>query len=175
MSGGAQFQPLYTSQEGYETGAAPHGTATYIQGGDNGLYPGQPPTAENGYYNNGPYGSYAAASAIPLAAGAGAYAHHQSGSGQFEGDQVPLTRETREIDDFSHSFHAALERIGEEDPADLADQPIHRDGNVNGNMSSYGASANNHAVAEQPSSPVEGGDRPLWQQNRRQSRNLMWM
>lgn len=163
MTGGPQFQPLNGSNDGYDSGGMYHGTTTMITGGDTGLYPGQPPAEHDSYR-----GAYAAG-AIPLAAGV--YSHRSSDS-QFEGDQVPLTAPTREIDDFSHSFHAALERIGEEEPdsADLADHPINRGGNVNGNMSSYGASQD---VGE--SSMDDEPGRPLWQQNRRQSRNLMWM
>ena len=68
---------------------------------------------------------------------------------RMEPDQVPLTRE---IDEFSQGFNTALGDIREDDePASNAES-----------MSTY------------PARRGDGG-RPLWQQNRRQSRNLMWM
>ncbi|KAH7630885.1 hypothetical protein B0T09DRAFT_126430 [Sordaria sp. MPI-SDFR-AT-0083] len=75
---------------------------------------------------------------------------------KLEPDQVPLTRE---IDDFSQSFNAALGRIGEK-----------------GSTSEMGRDDGNAAGGGGGGSHVGSGmSRPLWQQNRRQSRNLMWM
>lgn len=64
-------------------------------------------------------------------------------------DRVPLTRE---IDDFSQGFNSALQGIQDDDST----QP-----NSN-NMGAYPG-------------PRRSGGGILWQQNRRQARNLMWM
>ncbi|KAH6659414.1 hypothetical protein BKA67DRAFT_544378 [Truncatella angustata] len=66
-----------------------------------------------------------------------------------------------ELDDFSHGYSAAVGQIQhhEEDRQPLT--PVNIDGHSSGSDSSS------------PSRRM--GDRPLWQQNRRQSRNLMWM
>jgi len=85
-----------------------------------------------------------------------------------ESDQVPLTRE---IDDFSHGFQAALGRIGEEDEGGTNHNP-HRNG--------HGDLAVNDGNGIHAGAGISGyrgpsNMRPLWQQNRRQSRNLMWM
>lgn len=77
-----------------------------------------------------------------------------------EPDQVPLTRE---IDDFSQSFNAALGRIGEEGNSMETGR-----GGDDGNSVAGG-------TAGDGSTTGSGMSRPLWQQNRRQSRNLMWM
>jgi hypothetical protein len=66
-----------------------------------------------------------------------------------EADRVPLTRE---IDDFRTGYNSALENIREEDER-LGNDTVIRSSNASG------------ATEE----------RPLWQQNRRQSRNMMWM
>ncbi|EGS21779.1 uncharacterized protein CTHT_0036470 [Thermochaetoides thermophila DSM 1495] len=78
---------------------------------------------------------------------------------RLESDQVPLTR-AAEFDEFHQGFQAALDRIGEEDE-DMAHEP-YRD-NPTGSDSAAGNSL------------VPPSSRPLWQQNRRQSRNMMWM
>lgn len=72
------------------------------------------------------------------------------GDGHMDGDQVPLTRE---IDDFSRGFNTAIDDIQE-------DNAPHSNGY---NMGTY------------PGPRGGDGGRPLWQQNRRRSRNLMWM
>lgn len=70
--------------------------------------------------------------------------------GHAESDQVPLTRE---IDDFSRGFNTALDEIQEDNTQQSNEY----------NMGAYPG-------------PRGGGEgRPLWQQNRRRSRNLMWM
>lgn len=103
-------------------------------------------------------------------------------------DQVPLTRE---IDDFSQGFSAALGRIGEEDEEDdeLGQHEPYRD-HVGGASSSGigsggqgsqiggggdGGGGGGDAASTHDSMGSSSGHRPLWQQNRRQSRNLMWM
>ncbi|EGO58947.1 hypothetical protein NEUTE1DRAFT_78511 [Neurospora tetrasperma FGSC 2508] len=73
---------------------------------------------------------------------------------KLEPDQVPLTRE---IDAFSQNFNAALGRIGEERSSELG--RVDEDAGGAGDGSDIGS----------------GMSRPLWQQHRRQSRNLMWM
>lgn len=76
----------------------------------------------------------------------------------------------REIDDFSQAYGAAISHNGAEDDRqpltvvnpDLPDHPDHPGGPESTSGSDSG-------------SPSRNGSRPLWQQNRRQSRNLMWM
>lgn len=85
-------------------------------------------------------------------------------------DEVPLTRE---IDDFSRGFNDALERIGEE-----PEGPVNGNGMNNGYNGS--GSANGSGTPPGSGSGTGNGEgsssstTPLWQQNRRQSRNLMW-
>jgi hypothetical protein len=76
---------------------------------------------------------------------------------------VPLTRE---IDDFSRGFHDALGRIGEEDESGSSFYGSRTNVNEGNGVSGGGSDG--------PEGPY-GGVRPLWQQQRRQSRNLMWM
>jgi hypothetical protein len=102
---------------------------------------------------------------------------------QLESDQVPLTRE---IDDFSMGFHVALGRIGEEDEEDLEEEQErerYRDvptgqgqGQGQGGQQGAAGDAGGAGAGEGThDSTGSGAGRPLWQQNRRQSRNLMWM
>ncbi|KAG7287374.1 hypothetical protein NEMBOFW57_006885 [Staphylotrichum longicolle] len=106
-----------------------------------------------------------------------------------ESDQVPLTSaaaaagsSSREIDDFSQGFHAALGRIGEEDEEEEDDHDMHGGGGL-GQVMQAGYRDDETAAAAAGLGGEEGGTnesasgqgRPLWQQNRRQSRNLMWM
>ncbi|KAK3400029.1 hypothetical protein B0T20DRAFT_407638 [Sordaria brevicollis] len=79
---------------------------------------------------------------------------------KLEPDQVPLTRE---IDDFSQSFNQALGRIDEGGSS----METGRDSNIGGGAGSDAGGGSNTVG--------NGMSRPLWQQNRRQSRNLMWM
>ncbi|KAK3987200.1 hypothetical protein QBC44DRAFT_128180 [Cladorrhinum sp. PSN332] len=99
--------------------------------------------------------------------------YSQSG---LESDQVPLTRE---IDEFSHGFTAALGRIGEEDEEhDLGDGTGRGHmvgGGQYGDLSGAHDEGGTHMSEGGASSIYSRGSRPLWQQNRRQSRNLMWM
>ena len=97
---------------------------------------------------------------------------------EMESDRVPLTRE---IDEFSHGFTAALGRIGEEDEHDVGDSGHMMPNGPPYGDSGFGTAAGNADLdADGNLSGTEGsvysrGSRPLWQQNRRQSRNLMWM
>ncbi|KAK3378757.1 hypothetical protein B0T24DRAFT_139085 [Lasiosphaeria ovina] len=118
-------------------------------------------------------------------------AYAGAGSGRVEPDQVPLTRE---IDDFSQGFQVALGRIGEEDEdrlvqgtgngggrGGLDDLAVNEGNGVNGPppaAAGTGATAAAGATGDNASTSdasYRGSVRPLWQQNRRQSRNLMWM
>ncbi|KAL2129829.1 hypothetical protein VTI74DRAFT_7259 [Chaetomium olivicolor] len=129
-------------------------------GGASGSGSGNPPVVDNNpYHYPGQYpASYAGGSGLVMGMNP---MLHRGIERQLESDQVPLTRE---IDDFSHGFHAALGRIGEED-----EEELYKD--------------NHQGQSEQrPSGEGSGthdstgsNSRPLWQQNRRQSRNLMWM
>jgi hypothetical protein len=89
---------------------------------------------------------------------------------QLEPDRVPLTRE---IDDFSHGFSAALGRIGEEGEEEVGELGADAGGIAAGGEA--GASAAAAGLRSPPRSAGSSPTRPLWQQNRRQSRNLMWM
>lgn len=71
------------------------------------------------------------------------------GSRPYEPDQEPLTGE---LDDFSRGFNTAIDDIDSNDDT----QP------------------NSQGMGAYTRSRGDGG-RPLWQQNRRRSRNLMWM
>jgi hypothetical protein len=108
-------------------------------------YPGQNPSA----YAGAGAGAGAAAAAAARAVGA----RPDNGEAGYD-DRVPLTRE---IDDFSRGFQDALGRIGEEDEYD----PHNSTGTANNGLGD--------------ASRQSSGSKPLWQQNRRQSRNLMWM
>ncbi|KAK0663023.1 hypothetical protein QBC41DRAFT_259945 [Cercophora samala] len=118
---------------------------------------------------------YNGAAAIPVI-------HNGRGDeNRMESDQVPLTRE---IDDFSHGFSAALDRIGEEDEEDhLRRREEERDDLGEMNMNSgrrqqevgEDIGGDNRAASSVYSRGSNGGGRPLWQQNRRPSRHGMWM
>lgn len=113
----------------------------------------------------------------PLLLKGGAERHLQS-------EQVPLTNPLgggaiggngagREIDDFSQGFHAALGRIGEEDEEE---EERHQQGAYRDHVPGAAAPATAAGGQDQQGEDGEGsGARPLWQQNRRQSRNMMWM
>jgi hypothetical protein len=79
-------------------------------------------------------------------------------------EEQPLEREEpqgREIDDFSRAYSNA--GLGQ-----LTDDDVEEDrAPLRGNA---------HNILEEDSSPRRsGGHRPLWQQNRQQNRNLMWL
>lgn len=161
------YAPAHQDQEGWETGISPAVGATGL-GSGSGLYPGGPyPPAAH------PAGRSAAGAAGIYGGIPPARPDRDDLYAREAGDQVPLTRE---IDDFSRGFHDALGRIGEEDEYDSS--PNHSGTGVNeGNgVNRPGGTARGPGnvyddVAEGP----YGGVRPLWQQQRRQSRNLMWM
>ncbi|KAK4200996.1 hypothetical protein QBC40DRAFT_278958 [Triangularia verruculosa] len=112
---------------------------------------------------------YSGAAAIPVIHGG------RGDDNRLESDQVPLTRE---IDDFSHGFSAALDRIGEEDEEDHLRS---EEGDDLGEMNMTTRRMNEeHAAGDRVTSSVysrgsSSGNKPLWQQNRRQSKNMMWM
>ncbi|KAL2261531.1 hypothetical protein VTK26DRAFT_3971 [Humicola hyalothermophila] len=92
-------------------------------------------------------------------------------------DQMPLTRE---VDGFSHGFHGALGRIGEEDEGEggVGREPYRDDvaGPASSSQAGGGGGGPGNAYDRTGSSSSSSSlHRPLWQQNRRQSRNLMWM
>jgi hypothetical protein len=126
-----------------------HGTTTSIRGGKGISTPLGSFYPQSGY-NYGPGGGVVAAGA----------------NTQLEHDQVPLTHE---IEDFSRGFNDALTRIDEE-PDSRPGTGVNT-GGMSGHGNGYGAGADSLDRDGQPSN----SEQPLWQQNRRQSRNLMWM
>jgi hypothetical protein len=140
-------------------------------------YPGQYPAA---------YAGSGAAAGGAAGMGMDMLMMGRVGHERLELEQVPLTRE---IDDFSQGFTAALGRIGEEDEEELyrdhdPGRTASTTGGADGAIGGQGQ-AQAQAQAQEPGQPQEsetgsthdsnGSMRPLWQQNRRQSRNLMWM
>ncbi|GJC78461.1 hypothetical protein ColLi_01299 [Colletotrichum liriopes] len=85
-----------------------------------------------------------------------------SGASRSTGDDTLLSQQN-EIDEFSHGYHDAVTPGHEESRA--------------GSSGSNSGGAPNGAGAGGPSEHHNdaAGERPLWQQNRRQSRNMMWM
>ncbi|RYO78418.1 hypothetical protein DL766_001430 [Monosporascus sp. MC13-8B] len=76
-------------------------------------------------------------------------------------EEASTENPTREIDDFSRAYADA--RIGQapEDDQQPLTIPEER--------------AGSGSESEHSRSPARGGNRPLWQQNRQRSRNMMWM
>lgn len=72
------------------------------------------------------------------------------GSGPYEADREPLTGE---LDDFSRGFNTALDEVDADDSTQ----------------------ANSHGMGAYGRPRGRGEGSALWQQNRRRSRNLMWM
>lgn len=183
-SGGTGFTPIHQSNDAFETGILPPVAGANGQplfstdltaGGPSpfayhgaGTHASYPPA--EGYHYPGQYpAAYAGAGTgvAGVGAGAGMAVAHGAQHGQgMEPDQIPLTRE---IDEFSHSYQQALGRIGEEDEE--------RDRLGTGGTSSALSGTNDESGTSGmgPQDPNGDGARPLWQQNRRQSRNLMWM
>ncbi|KAL0930537.1 uncharacterized protein CTRU02_214612 [Colletotrichum truncatum] len=131
-----------------------HGTTTSITGGRAATVPATP--AESAY------GGYVPGGAIP------------SGSARRSiEDEVPLTHRN-EMEDFSRGYNDAINRNDGDET---------RVGSVAGRSTATtndgGAGAGASSSAGAGANPADGADiaeeRPLWQQNRRQSRNLMWM
>ncbi|KAK3352662.1 hypothetical protein B0T25DRAFT_500931 [Lasiosphaeria hispida] len=168
---GAGFTPLHQDNESYETGMRP-GTqplsgnpvfSTDLTAGGPSPFAYQGAGTHTSYPPPGVGYVYPGQFPAAFAAGGGI----GPGGALIPGDQVPLRRE---IDDFSQGFTAALGRIGEEEED--------RD-RVKTATSSGGDTTGGEAVRQSGDGDDEpsgaGGVRPLWQQNRRQSRNLMWM
>lgn len=184
---GAGFAPLHQDQEGWETGMTPGmmaavGGAGIGAGGS--LYPGHPgrdfsyPPARTGYDYPSPYPggeSSATGAATGLGGGLPPPRPDRGVNERDMGDRVPLTRE---IDDFSRGFHDALGRIGEEDEYDSSPNNggtgVNEGNGVNGPNGNGHGHGHGHGADDGAEGPY-GGVRPLWQQHRRQSRNLMWM
>lgn len=154
------FLPPVSTAPAFSADLSAGGPSPYAYMGAAGVHDSYPPAervASSAYSNYSYPGQYPAAYAAAPAQ---------------QGDQIPLTRE---IDDFSHGFQQALGRIGEEDEA------YHngRNGNGNGAPITDGLGANEGNGTGPPGGTDQdaynGNVRPLWQQNRRQSRNLMWM
>ncbi|RYP13147.1 hypothetical protein DL767_010906 [Monosporascus sp. MG133] len=78
-------------------------------------------------------------------------------------EEASVENPTREIEDFSRAYaDAQIGQVPDEDQQPLT-IPEERTGSGSGSESEHGRS------------PVRGGNRPLWQQNRQRSRNMMWM
>ncbi|KAL2164909.1 hypothetical protein VTH06DRAFT_205 [Thermothelomyces fergusii] len=162
-----------------------------------------PPSSSGGASSSDGASSFStpAVAAAAAAASAAAYQHHQpypspvpaaSAGGSsvlmgmnplllnrgaerhVESDQVPLTS-GREADELSHGYHGVLSRIGEEDEEGEEEQKRspYRDhvGEEAGDNAAAGGTGDGNGVT----SFRRGEARPLWQQNRQQSRNLVWM
>lgn len=158
VSGNKNFIPVASNQEMYEQAyvPGPHGTTTTVLGGKGFADPGRHPvlaTSEIGQ----PFGFQPPGEAT--------VAQRPDADGN-DDDRVPLTRE---YDDFSRGFNDALSRIEEEEsrPATAVNSS-----SMSGYGNGYGAGADDRDLGAWT---PRGGEGPLWQQNRRQSRNMMWM
>ena len=109
----------------------------------------EPTTPPPAHADTSGYGAGHAASHYASNSSGSAHGAAVGGSGPYEPDREPLTRE---LDDFSRGFNTAIDDIGGDDDT----QP---------NGQGMGAYPGRRG----------GGDGPLWQQHRRRSRNLMWM
>jgi hypothetical protein len=198
MSGGPHnFQQLHNSQEGYESGLAPgmmgamaeadHGQPGYGYGSSQQYGPSH---AYHDYsHNMSQPGSYQQPDGYgypyPGVHPALQDDHGDLGAAGAAGaaeDRVPLTQE---IDDFSQGYQRALSRIGEEDEyqSGSSGRSVPFEGVNEGNVAQRSRDLADSAVAEgdgddgadRPRTGSRDGPRPLWQQNRQLSRNLMWM
>lgn len=169
---GRGFTPVSSTLDPYDQGyqSGPHGTTTTILGGKAFADPGRHPAVsatEVGQpyaYAYGPGGEV-----IPMRDPG----NNRSDFGDTSEDRVPLNHE---YGDFSRGFSDALSRIEEEES---------RPTSAVVNNNAMGAYGNGYGPAvDEPASPSatssyspRGGGQggPLWQQNRRQSRNMMWM
>ncbi|KAK1771518.1 hypothetical protein QBC33DRAFT_156072 [Phialemonium atrogriseum] len=148
MSGGG-FQPVHQSFEAWETGLAPGSTA------GSRTPPRRPQRPE--YYDP---------SDVMAGGGGEAAGDIADGGDRLHGDMVPLTRE---IDDFSRGFQDALGRIDEDDHRGIGGGGGPQGGPNGAGMVGTGGGGGGE------SGEADGEERPLWQQNRRLSRNMMWM
>ncbi|TRX96623.1 hypothetical protein FHL15_002525 [Xylaria flabelliformis] len=128
-----------------------------------------------GSHQPGPYGQFEPSLPAPAPANLGATAHgysqplryHPGYIQQPKGSLTPVVEEEqsfereeppgREIDDFSRAYSSA--GIGQLTDEDVEDRTPLR----------------NNTQYEDSASRRSPGHRPLWQQNRQQSRNLMWL
>lgn len=168
MSGGTGFSPLDTTQSGPATVKGK--TITHITGGPDARNTvwHYSPVGESSPMRNG-WGTVAAGGATAAAAagaGAGGAYGYRSPLGSphddSSEDEVPLRHGSPEIDDFSRGFNDALSRIGEEDEEEL-DQ-----------VNETRMSPNRNGGGYDETGDLGEPNRPLWLQQRRQSRNLMW-
>jgi hypothetical protein len=184
----AGFTSLAQSQEAFEAvGAAPprpppvtvipvwaQDPNSFAYQGAGGAHVSYPPS--EGYHYPGQYPAAYAGAAVPIivtgAPAGAAYAQaytDRKGKAPMEPEQVPLTRDSR------------LGRIGEED--EEHDDRLGTGSSSGGEVSDVSGSqptqpSGNGGGQTGPNPPEESGSptgRPLWQQNRRQSRNQMWM
>ncbi|KAK4044060.1 hypothetical protein C8A01DRAFT_12432 [Parachaetomium inaequale] len=134
--------------------------------------------AAAGGYQYGVVGPAAYAGGSGLMMGMNPLLLNRGAERQLDSDQVPLTSAGgREIDDFSQGFHAALGRIGEEDEEEEEEGGRQQQQGYQGGYQDHVGRGDGNAGHEGGTLGSEGSGqgRPLWQQNRRQSRNLMWM
>lgn len=170
--GGQAFKGVPTSEDGADLALRPDRDFYHVAITAGGSPP--PQLAMTQLYSQNPYSvpeyheewplAYVSAE-DPVPDYLGGSAGMAGADGQLDADCVPLPRE---IDDFSRRFQDALERICEEED----DEEISGGGGggPGGNGSGSGGEVAGGAAAESGESAM-----PLWQQARRQSRNLMWM
>lgn len=169
--GGRGFTPIASDIDSYERAYHPaHGNTTTILGGKSLAEPGRHPAVsatEVGQpyaYAYGPGGEV-----IPMREPA----NSRSDPADTSDDRIPLNHE---YGDFSRGFSDALSRIEEEDSRPTSAVVNNSGMGAYGNGYGYGANEPASPTAAGSYSPRGGGQGgPLWQQNRRQSRNMMWM
>jgi hypothetical protein len=170
----------------------PNGPSPFAYAGAAGSHTSYPPPG--GYHYPGQFpAAYAGAGTPVIITGAPAgiaHAHaatfgggNGKGKALLESDEVPLTRET---DEPGQGHQKGLGRIGEEeeehprtntgtssgaDMSEMSGAQVSTSGSGSGSGNGNGGHGPNSPDSES-NSP---GGRPLWQQNRRQSRNQMWM
>ncbi|KAK4448479.1 hypothetical protein QBC34DRAFT_407492 [Podospora aff. communis PSN243] len=162
------------------------GPSPFAYHGAAGAHTSYPPP--EGYHYPGQFpAAYAGAGTPVIITGAPAgvaYAQAYSdrkGKAPLDSDQVPLTRD---MNDPGTGYQKGLGRIGEEDEdRERLGTGTSSGGDVSDMSGAQpGGSGNGQGQGQGqpgPNSPEEGSGspsgRPLWQQNRRQSRNQMWM
>ncbi|KAI1736768.1 hypothetical protein F4680DRAFT_451625 [Xylaria scruposa] len=149
----------------------PYGPLESAQAASSSNFRGHP-----GLHRQDPYGQFEPSLSAPAPANLGATAHGYSQPLRYhpgympqQGSLTPVVEEEqslereeppgREIDDFSRAYSSA--GIGQ-----LTDEDVEEDRTPLRNNTQYEGSA----ARQSP-----GHHRPLWQQNRQQSRNLMWL